>query len=124
MRNKLKIIFASVLSVMLLTMVVSCKKDPGFEGKSKIYGTVTYPEGSASYAIVQIKFDATSATESFDYTAASDAAGNYSFNQLSKGDYFIDATFTNNKGFVFNTPGYHVKIGGNKEEVEVNIALQ
>ena len=123
MQKKLNII-VTLLILVVLASATSCKKDPGFEGKANIHGSVTYPGGTAPYAIIKVKFDESSATESFDYTTAADASGNYSINQLSKGDYFIDASFTDHHGFTFNTPGYHVKIGGNKEEVEVNITLQ
>ena len=123
MRN-IKFIVVGLLSFMLLTVVTSCTKDPGFDGKASIKGQVTYPGGAADFAIVQIAFDASEATTDFDYTTASDANGNYSINQLAKGDYYIDATYMDNTGFIFNTAGYHVEIGGNKEDVTVDIALQ
>jgi hypothetical protein len=108
-----------------LTLSTSCTKDAGFEGKASIKGSVTYPGGAAPFAIVQIAFDTKSATEDFDYTTASDASGNYSINQLSKGDYYVDAQYTDPMtGLTFHTAGYAVEIGGNKEDVTVDIVLQ
>ena len=124
MRN-IKFIVVGLLSFMLLTVVTSCTKDPGFDGKASIKGQVTYPGGAADFAIIQVAFDQSTATEDFDYTTAADASGNYSINQLAKGDYYVDAYYTDVlSGLTFNTGGYHVEIGGNKEDVTVDIALQ
>jgi hypothetical protein len=122
--KKIQSIIILMVPIMLLILHTGCQKDPGFEGKAKIHGVVNYSGGVAAASIVTIKFDATAATEAYDYSTVTDASGNYSFNRLSKGDYYVDASYTDNKGFVFHTPGYLVKIGGNKEEVHVDIALQ
>ena len=124
MKN-IKPLIAFLFIFATIAFMTSCSKDPGFEGKATIEGAVTYPGGAAPFAIIQIAFDTKSATTDFDYTTAADANGEYSINQLSKGDYYIDAYYEDPmSGLMFHTAGYAVEIGGNKEDVTVDIALQ
>ncbi len=115
----------SVIMLAAITMTLtSCTKEEGFTGKGTISGVVTYPGGNASGAVVSIAFGSTSETTAYDYSTVTDSTGAYSFEALSKGDYFIDATYTDDLGYTFQTGGAHVELGSDKSEVTVNLALE
>ena len=117
--------YMSVFVIAALTLsITSCTKEEGFTGKGKIEGTVTYPGGNASGAVVSIAFGATTETSDFDYSTVTDSTGKYSFEALSKGDYFVDATYTNSLGYTFQTGGAHVELGSDKSDATVNLELQ
>jgi hypothetical protein len=119
---------SKILSAILLTALVvaftSCSKDEGFEGKAMIKGVATYPGGNAAGAIVTISFGATEATTDADYSTVTDASGNYSFESLTKGDYFVGASYTDDMGYSFQSGGSHVEIGEKKGEVTVDLVLE
>ena len=119
----IKLMSVLVIAALAVTMT-SCTKEEGFTGKGKIEGTVTYPGGNASGAVVSIAFGATEETTDFDYSTVTDSTGKYSFEALSKGDYFVDATYSDNLGYTFQTGGAHVELGSDKSEVTVDLELQ
>ena len=112
------------MAIAMMFVVTSCTEDEGFEGKASINGKVTYTNGTAAGAIVTVAFGATEVTNSVDYSTAAGADGSFSFNSLQKGNYYVDAVYTDANGHVFNTGGTVVEIGGAKNEVEVNLALK
>ena len=122
MRTLRSIIFVAFAALAIT--LTSCSKDEGFEGNATINGKVTYTAGTASGAIVSIKFGASESSTAFDYSTVTDASGNYSFEGLTKGDYFVDATFTDDLNNTFETGGSHVEIGGNKSDVTVDLVLE
>ena len=124
----IKLIAIGILAVLAIT-ISSCSKEAGFDGNSTISGKVTNAAGAAvSGAVVSIKFGATAPSTTYDYSTVSDASGNYSFNSLQKGDYYVGASYTNyvdqGQNFVLTTGGAVVKLGGNKSAATVNLVLQ
>ena len=117
--------FLSLIAVTAFAMLFdACSKDPGFKGNKKISGSVTHDGTALPGAIVYITFDATSATDKYDYSTLTDASGNYSFEGLAKGDYYLDAEYTDSNNITLATPGYHVKLGSNKGEAVADITLE
>jgi hypothetical protein len=104
-------------------LATSCSKDPGFGGQNKIYGTVSNTDGAVQGAIVHIKFDATSATTTSDFSTVSEANGSYMFDGLTKADYVIWAEYTDSEGFYFMSAGTHVTVNGKKNETQVDLTL-
>ena len=117
----------TMLVVLSLLTLAGCKKEPGFEGKNNIVGTVSLNGKPTANAIVHIAFDAKEATAEFDATTVTDASGKYSFSALSPGDYFVDAEYTSNVDALhikFESAGAHVNIGSKKEDVTVDLTLE
>ena len=114
--------FFTIIAVLLVS-ISSCKKEPGFEGKKEIFGTITAAGAAVEGAIVYIAFDTDVATETYNSSTVTDASGNYRFSALAKGNYFIDAEYTTNNGINFYTDGSIVEIGKKKGEVQVDLTL-
>ena len=122
---KARIIFSMFLATVLVMGITSCSTSPGFAPKTAmIKGVVTYEGGNAAGAIISIAFDASEATSEFDYSTVANGNGEYSFEGLAKGKYYVDAEFTDNNGFTFTTGGYLIEIGGKKSEVSQDITLE
>lgn len=121
MKSMIKLL---VISLTVSFVAVSCKKDPGAGGKKEIKGIVTYPDGVASGAIVTIAYGTAEATETVDAQVASDGSGAYVISGLTRGDYFIDAFYTDQYGLEYNTPGYHVLIDKKNGEIKLDISLK
>ena len=124
----IKLIALGILAVLSIT-ISSCNKDAGFNGNSTISGNVTNSAGTAvSGAVVSIAFGATAATTTFNYSTVTDASGNYSFNDLNKGSYYVSATYTDyidqGQNIVMRTGGAVVNLGGNKSAATVNMVVQ
>ncbi len=123
MRTLLKIT-SITFAICALFALNSCEKDdPGMDGKKTIVGNVRYIDGNVEGATVYITFDATGATNTYDYTTTTDASGNYRFENLSKGDYFIDADYTDDLGFYFESAGAHIEIKNSKEKEKITVNL-
>lgn len=119
----LKIMMPFMIAITML-FATSCSKDEGFEGKKDIKGQVTYPGGVAPGAIITVAFGESGPTDKVDFTTVADAEGKYSISGLEKGDYFMDASYTDPRGFVFESPGVKVEIKNTKDELTVNFDLQ
>ncbi len=125
---KLKNIFNAFIFLVLL--FPACKKEAGIGGKKTITGTVTYKNGAAgafetaNAATVHIEYGTTTYNSAYDQSVAADSDGNYHFDGLRKGDYFISAEFTDIHGFKYATGGYSVTVKNNKDKLTVNIELQ
>jgi hypothetical protein len=122
MKAKYLISIFFALTVMIFSS--SCTSDEGFVEKSKITGKVTYTNGNAAGAIVGISFGATEATDAVDYSTVTGSDGSYSFEGLVKGNYFVNAVFTDANGFEYKSGGVAVEIGSNKSEVTADISLK
>ena len=95
------------LKAFLLIVLVSvfsfssCTETDDPEIFYDISGNVTYPDGVASGALVYLVLGSTPSTNYVDVTVA-DETGNYSFDNLSVGDYFLFSNYntanTNNVG--------------------------
>jgi hypothetical protein len=121
----MKSILIKLFSVILLAgLISSCAKDPGMGGNGTIKGKVTYADGPAAGATVSIKYGTTQKSETFDFVTVTDSEGNYKFEGLTKGDYFLMAQFTNSQGFKFNSAGCAVKLGSNSGEALLEIEVQ
>lgn len=117
-------ITAILISVFLLTLT-SCKKDPGFGGQNNIKGTVTLNGAPVAFAIVYLAINAKDATTKYDASTLTDAGGNYKFSALNKGDYFVDAQYTDPVLMIkLESAGAKVTIGGKKDDVTVNLTVQ
>jgi len=122
--------FISICILAALTVAISsCNKDAGFNGNSTITGNVTNASGTAVQgAVVSIAFGATAATTTYNYSTVSDANGNYSFNDLNKGNYYVGASYTKyvdqGQSYTLQTGGAVVNLGGNKSSATVNLVVQ
>lgn len=119
-----KIITNWTLAIVAMFMITACSTEVGIAEGVNISGAVTYTEGTAVGAIVSIAYGAAEATTSFDQVTVADANGNYHFDGLNDGDYFVDAVFTDANGLEFNSPGFVVTIGGADDKVAVNFNLK
>ena len=113
-----------IAAIVAMFIMQSCAKEEGVGGKKEINGTVSYTGGTAGGAIIYIAYGTKDATSDFDFSTVADDNGKYTFPALEVGDYFIDAEYTDDNGFEFNTAGYGVTIGEKKGELEVNIMLE
>ncbi len=113
-----------MLVIMTLLTITSCKKEVGFEGKNSIKGTITMNGKAVPNAIVYLAFDVKEATTTYNATTLADANGAYSFSALSKGDYFVDAEYTNDSEIKLESAGAIVTIGTKKEDITVDLTLQ
>jgi hypothetical protein len=121
-----------IIAVLLLLIagVTSCKKEAGPTGKKIISGSVTYKDAAtgnnetAPYAKIFIAYDTKESTETYDMQILSDATGVYSIKGLNKGDYYITASFTDEHGFTYSTPGYAVELNNKKEELKLDFILE
>ena len=113
-----------------LFILGACKKAAGPGGKNTIKGIVQFKNGvsgtndAASTARISIAYGSNSSTDSFDQTILANSDGTYKFEALRKGDYFIKATFTDEHGFVYTTPGSIITFNHRKKEAEVNLILE
>lgn len=113
-----------ILIMVSIFMLSSCSKEPGFEGKNNIKGTVTMNGAAVSHAIVHIAFNQKAGDGTFDASVATDANGNYIIPALSKGDYYVEAQYTNPMQITFKSNGAYVTIGSKKEDITVNLELK
>jgi hypothetical protein len=124
-----------ILSLLLgasLFFAVGCTKDNtnGPAVNSSISGTVTYQNGDGtSYPtvnpVVEVAFNKTSATTSFDLKVIGNSDGTYAVKGLGAGDYFVTATYTDPvSGFMYTCAGSHIKLGNDKDGVTANFTLQ
>ena len=113
-----------IMAIVAMFMVTACSEEAGLGDGTTISGTVMFADGAAAGAIVYLSYGATEATSNYDQATVADANGAYNFAGLNKGDYFVDAVYTNNMGIEFNSPGFHVEIGGKSDEVNVNFNLK
>jgi Carboxypeptidase regulatory-like domain len=119
-------ILALLVFASLLTLT-ACKKEPGFEGKNNIKGTVSLNGAPVANAIVHIAFDTKEATTEYNASTVTAADGTYSFSALSKGDYFVNAEYsmvTNLMEITLMSLGAAVTIGSKKDDVTVDLTLE
>jgi polyisoprenoid-binding protein YceI len=111
--KKLSSILLSIAIVLAMGFMYSCSEEEVIkevEVPALVYtiaGNVTYPDflgmaTPASGAVVYLKVDATEATASYDMTTTSDVNGNYTFNGLVPGSYFVFANYDTENN---NIPG-------------------
>lgn len=116
------------LSIILLFVsvfaITSCSKDAGFEGSNTIKGSVLLNGTATPGAMVHIAFGTKAATTTFDATTVTDASGNYKFEGLQKGDYYVTADYTTNLNIKLSSGGAGVTMGGAKGELTVDLTVQ
>lgn len=80
---------------MIIFLLVGCNKEPGKGGRSKIEGTVVHHSTPIPNAEVYISYGVTEFPGSdvtvYDDQTSSNASGDYSFEELHKGNYFLYA---------------------------------
>lgn len=112
-----------MLAIVAMFMFASCSEEVGIDKGTTIKGMVEYVDGAAAGAHIYIAYGATEATTEFDQVVVADENGNYHIDGLNEGDYYIDAVYTDNLGVEFNSAGYHVFVGGSKEDITVDFEL-
>jgi len=85
----------TLFAVIALFLVFStgCKEDVEQIMYYDISGTVTYPDGNATGAVVYLAKNATAATTAYDLMTVADASGAYAFENLEVGSYFLFAEY-------------------------------
>lgn len=126
----MKKVYHIICVLVLVLFFVGCKKEAGPGGKNTISGTVVFKNGvsgtndAAGMATVRIAYGTNEATESFNQTILTDAAGKFKIEGLNKGKYFIKASYQDGNGFNYSNPGYGITIENKKKTIEVNIILE
>ncbi len=118
MKKVKNIIFFSLLLVIGL-LVSSCKKEgPG--GKSTISGIVAHHGAAIPNSVVYIKYGATdfpgTAVSAYDAQVTADASGNYKFEGLRKGDYYLYGVGYDNSVVAPVTGGVGVRLRTNEHK--------
>lgn len=116
--------YVAAFTMVILLALTSCKKTNDFGGKAAIKGTVTLNGVAVSNAPVYLTLNATAASTQHDASTMTDATGNYQFNGLLRGDYYVNTEYTNDKGISFVSGGGHVTIGDKKGTVQADLTLQ
>lgn len=118
-------LFAGLLAAGAMTFMFACKKDPGPGGKAHIHGHVEIEATGAMVpsAMVEIWYDATSKpSDAADANTTTDAMGEFEFENMNKGDYFLHCMYTDTSGTLMG--GVAVTIDKKKEEVDAHIHLE
>ncbi|MBX7093083.1 MAG: hypothetical protein K1X56_00055 [Flavobacteriales bacterium] len=116
--NRVSILFLFIISVF----VYSCEKGPGKGGKAKINVTCINGLSNMPYAQLKIKYGASSypgQNVSYDENATCDYTGDYTFDNLKRGDYYVYAYTTDSTGNVALEGGAHVLINNKPGETHV-----
>lgn len=121
---KTKNILILVAAILVIAFTTSCTKDPGAGGSASISGIIKNTDGEIAGAQVYITYDSAEKTDSYDNTTLTMADGSYSFEGLTKGDYYVEASYINDQGFSFVSTGYSVTIGSKKSELVIDIDLE
>lgn len=117
MKIKNSIYFSFLVVISLFA--VSCKKE-GTGGKSSISGVVEHHGAAIPNSVVYIKYGATdfpgTAVSAYDAQVTADASGNYKFDGLRKGDYYLYGIGYDNSIVAPVTGGVGVKIRYNEDK--------
>lgn len=91
---KRRILTITLLSTFVLLFTVRCSEDDPVPLVS-LSGTVTYPgtSGSSAAAGAVVLLATTSDALEYDFSTVADATGNYSFNNLEPGTYYLNANY-------------------------------
>ena len=92
----MKTLSSITISMILLFFVFStgCTKEPGPGGRAHVHGNVEYNEVHLANAFVYIWYDATSVSDhhsGWDDQAITNGHGEFEFEDLTKGDYYLYA---------------------------------
>lgn len=114
-----------MMAVAGLLFTNACNKEAGTGGKAHLHGHVEIEatEEEISDAVVNIWYGASSASGTADANTTTDATGEYEFENLNKGDYYLSSSYTDSSGTVL-TGGAAATIKKKSEEVEVHIHLE
>lgn len=119
------------LSLFIALLFVSCRKN-GTGGKASIKGQATYNSAGVPNVVVYIKFGTTANPgtdiSKYDTQASADGNGNYAFNSVLEGDYYlyaVDRTYTDPNTTYLEplSGGMGVRVTSQKQSVTANIAL-
>lgn len=113
-----------IMAIVAMFMMTSCSEEVGLDEGTTIKGNVEYMDGVAAGAQVFLTYGATEATADYDQVTVADADGNYHFDGLNNGDYFIDAKYTTPQDIEFNSPGFLVTIGGENDAIIIDFDLE
>ena len=120
-----RVLTVFILIIFLITGLISYEKE-GVGGKGEIKGSAVYEDSTLKPAIFYIKYGANASpgtdVSKYDASSASDSSGNFSFEGLNKGHYYIYAVGTDNNETVVG--GIHVELDRNehKENIQINVA--
>jgi len=110
--------------IVAMFMITGCSTEAGIDDGTSVKGVVKYTDGIAAGAIVSIAYGASEATSDFDQVTVADDGGNYHFDGLNAGDYYIDAVLSNPNDIEFNSPGVLITVGGSKDDIVVDFNLK
>lgn len=122
-----KLHFLLVLPLLgFLLSLSSCTKE-GFGGEAKISGGVAHHGLRIPEAQIYIKFNATelpgTLVSEFDASVVADAQGNYTIENLKKGDYYLYSVGYDTSISEVVRGGLSVKIEEADQSLAVNIAV-
>jgi len=111
---------------LLMTVLLACKQEAGTGGKARIRGQVQHHEAAIPFASVYIHYGSNDIpTAGYQDSTRADAQGNYTFQNLQKGKYYIYSI-----GFDANWSPPSTVFGGmptqvyqRKEDVILNIPV-
>ena len=115
-----------MLSIALggFMFISACQKDPGKGGKAHIHGHVEHDDDKIANAMVSIWYDTkTKPGDAADDATVSDAVGEFEFEGLRKGDYFVfaEATIVDSLGTEIKSGGVAVNIDKKSGEYDADI---
>ena len=116
----------TTITVLSLMSFVGCQKEPGPGGKGHIHGHVEYNGDHVHDAFVSIWYDETDVSNhhsGFDDQTFTSDEGEFEFEHLRKGDYFLFAEWEDTAD-VEREGHVSVTIKKKVEEVEAHIDLQ
>ena len=121
-----------VISFALVAFFGGCQKEPGPGGQSHIHGHVEYHEAGEEHGehvedgLVSIWYGVTSVgdpSSGFDNQAMTNSEGEFEFEHLTKGDYYLYAKWTDST-ITTRTGSTAVTIKEKAEEVDVHIEVE
>ena len=112
-------------AIALFGLTAGCKKEAGTGGKAHLHGHVEIEATAEEIpdAVVNIWYGATSASGTANANTTTNATGEFEFEGLNKGDYYLSSSYTDTSGTVL-TGGAAATIKKKSEEVEVHIHLE
>lgn len=113
-------VFAALFSAQ------GCTKEEGLGGKAHIHGNVEHDEDHISGVPVSIWYgesDVSLTGSGYDNRVFTDHEGEFEFEELRKGDYFIYASWTDSDGDV-KSGHASVTIERRSDEVEAHLDLE
>lgn len=118
---------ASLLLIAGILFTLGCKKTTS-NPPGGFSGTVTYSNAGvntpASGAYVWLTAGSAAGSPDGSYKTYTDANGNYSFDNIPQGSYYVNGSYTDTHGYFYNSGGSVVSVNGSNWLNGVNFTLQ